>query len=348
MTGKKINAGIVGVTGYTGEELIKILSRHRHVRIAVLAGRSSGETRPLKDIYPHLSHLGLFCEALDIRSLAERADVVFLALPHKVSFEVVPDIVNSGKKVIDLSADFRLKSAELYETWYGGKHTAVSLLSHAVYGLPEVYRERIKTSSLIANPGCYPTTIILGCAPALEHNIADLSSIIIDAKSGVSGAGRKSVAEYYKSEHPNLRPYNIAGGHRHIPEIEQELSVIAGEKVTVTFTPHIIPMERGMLSTVYIGLREKISSAGVLRLYRDFYAKEPFVRVLPEGEIPRIRNVVETNFCEIGLKVDERTRRLIVVSAIDNLVKGASGQAVQNMNVMMGFEETAGLVPPAD
>ncbi len=335
--------GIVGITGYTGEELLKILSRHPGVSISVLAGRSTGETRPVAEIYPHLAHLDLTCEALNVKSMAERADIVFLALPHRVSFEIAPALIKAGLKVIDLSADFRLNSADEYEKWYGSAHTAASLLPEAVYGLPELYRDRIRKASLIANPGCYPTTILLGCAPAIRHGIVDLSSIIVDAKSGISGAGRKAVTEYFKSEHPNLRPYNIAGGHRHIPEIEQELSRMAGKKIVITFTPHIIPMERGMLSTIYMNLTKKVSSAEALAFYKEAYRGEPFVRILPEGEIPRVNAMVNTNFCDIGLKVDERTGRLIVVSSIDNLVKGASGQAVQNMNIMLGVEETTAL-----
>jgi N-acetyl-gamma-glutamyl-phosphate reductase len=291
-----------------------------------------------------MAHLDLCCEALDVPSLARRTDVVFLALPHRVSFQIVPGLIDTGKKVIDLSADFRLANAAIYEKWYGEKHTAHDLLKEAVYGLPEIYRNKIASARLIANPGCYPTTVILGCAPLLKSDIIDLSTIIIDAKSGISGAGRKAVEEYYKKEHPNFRPYNIAGAHRHTPEIEQELSRIAGKEITVTFTTHIMPVERGMLSTIYINLKKKVTSAEITARYKEFYREEPFVRVLDEGKIPEIKNVANTNFCEIGCKVDERTNRLILVSAIDNLLKGASGQAVQNMNIMFGLKETDGLI----
>jgi N-acetyl-gamma-glutamyl-phosphate reductase len=309
----------------------------------VLAGRSTSEVRSVRELYPHLGDTGLATESLDIASTAQRTDVVFLALPHRVSFEIVPEFMRQGKKVIDLSADFRLNNSSVYEKWYGGKHTAHDLLAQAVYGLPELYREKIRAASLIANPGCYPTTVLLGLAPAIRSGLVDISSIIIDSKSGISGAGRKSVAEYFKNEHPNFKAYNIAGGHRHIPEIEQELGKIAGEKTVVTFSPHIIPVERGMLSTIYVTLREKKSTAEIVALYREFYRDEPFVRVLAEGQVPGTKNVVNTNFCEIGLKVDERAGRLVIVSAIDNLVKGASGQAVQNMNIMFGFDEKEGL-----
>jgi len=340
-----INAAIVGITGYTGEELLKILFKHKNARVSVIAGRSSSETKSLKDIYPQLKEAeGLVCVPFDVKTVSAKADVIFLALPHRVSFEIVPDLLMTGKKVIDLSADFRLNDGAVYEKWYGAKHTAGPVLAKAVYGLPEVYREEIKNAALIANPGCYPTTAILGLLPAIKKGLIDKGSIIIDSKSGVSGAGRKSTLEYFAKEHLNFRPYNIGGSHRHIPEIEQELSKAAGEKITLTFTPHLIPIERGMLSTIYADLSKKVSTADIQKLYEDFYKGEPFVRILPEGKLPGIMDVTGTNFCDIGLKVDERTGRLIVVSAIDNLVKGASGQAVQNMNIMFGFDEKDGLV----
>lgn len=338
-----IRAGIVGITGYTGEELLKIFLKHKNVKIAFLAGRSASETKHVKDIYPYMDQLDLQCESLNIASMSKRADVVFLALPHRVSFEIVPEFLKAGIKIIDLSADFRLNSSEEYEKWYKEKHTAENLLDKAVYGLPELNRENIKKAHLIANPGCYPTAAILGCTPAVKKNLVDLSSIIIDAKSGISGAGRKPSAEYFKNEHPNFRPYNIGGGHRHTPEIEQELTKIAGQKIVVTFTPQIIPVERGMISVIYLNLKEKFKTSEILDIYNEFYKNEPFVKIFKEGEIPSIKDVVNTNFCNIGIKVDERTNRLIVISAIDNLLKGASGQAVQNMNIMFNMDEKEGL-----
>lgn len=340
---KKIRAGIVGISGYTGEELLKILFRHPSVDVTVLCGRSTAENKHLKDIYPHLGSHDISCRPLDIALLAKETDVVFLALPHTVSFEVVPQLIKHGKRVVDLSADFRLTSSSEYEKWYGAKHSAGELLAHVVYGLPEFNRKKIESAQLVANPGCYPTTILLALAPIIKEGIADTGSIIIDSKSGISGAGRKSVESYFKSEHPNMRPYNIAGGHRHIPEIEQELSNLAGNKITVTFTPHILPVERGMLSTIYVNLTGKTLDADIDKIYDKWYGREQFVRVLPKGKIPEIRNVLATNMCEIGYKVDERTNRLVIVSAIDNLVKGASGQAVQNMNIMYGLNEKEGL-----
>lgn len=341
---KKIKAGIIGITGYTGEELLKILSRHPGVELSMLASRSAETPKPVKDIYPHLSNINLTYEKADAATVSSKSDVVFLALPHKVSFEVVPDIIKAGKKVIDLSADFRLENKDTYEKWYGGTHTAGNLLENAVYGLPELYREKIKKAGLVANPGCYPTSIILGCAPAIKHKLADTSSIIIDSKSGISGAGRKATEEYFKNENGNFRPYNVAGAHRHTPEIEQELSKVAGTPVTVTFTPHLIPIERGMLSTVYMNLLKKITAAEATALYQEFYKDEPFVRILTEKNLPGTKNVSGTNFCDIAVRVDERTNRLVIMSAIDNLLKGASGQAVENMNIMFGFDEKEALL----
>jgi N-acetyl-gamma-glutamyl-phosphate reductase len=339
-----IKAAIVGIKGYAGEELLRILSGHKDVKIEKVTARISSTQIPLKDIYPHMSRLGLMCENLDIDSISQTADVVFLAVPHKVSMEIVPKFLEKKLKVIDLSADFRLNNSSEYEKWYNEKHLAVPILKKAVFGLPELYRNKIKDAMLVANPGCYPTSAILGCAPALKKKLIKTSSIIIDAKSGISGAGRKKTEEYFKVEHPNARAYNIAGHHRHISEIEQELSKIAGKKITVTFTPHIIPLERGMLSTIYASLVKKISSKDIQKMYKDFYKNEPFVRVLDEGRLPSIKNVAKTNYCEISLEVDERTGRLIIISAIDNLVKGDSGQAVQNMNIMFGLEETTSLI----
>jgi N-acetyl-gamma-glutamyl-phosphate reductase len=243
-----------------------------------------------------------------------------------------------------LSADFRLNDGAVYEAWYKEKHTAKHLLSSAAYGLPEYYRAEIAKASLIANPGCYPTTIALGLLPALKAGLIDDESIIVDAKSGISGAGRKKSEEFFKNEPGNFRPYNIGGTHRHIPEIEQELSKIAGKKLTITFTPHIIPIERGMVSVIYADLLKEATTEHLQELYSISYASEPFVRVLPVGGIPEVRNVADTNTCEIGVKVDTRANRLIVVSAIDNLVKGAAGQAVENMNIMFNLDERMGLV----
>ena len=339
-----IKAGIVGITGYTGEELLKILARHPQAVITGLYGRSAAETKDLKDVYPHFASLNLKVEALDVNKIKASCDIVFLALPHAVAFEVVPQLLDAGIKVIDLSADFRITDADVYEKWYGVNHTAKNYIDKAVYGLSELNEAAIKQAKLVANPGCYPTTVLLGCAPAVKNGLVDMQGMIVDAKSGISGAGRKPAQEYFTNEHPNFRAYKIAGGHRHIPEIEQELAKLSGEKVMLTFTPHIIPVERGMLSTVYIKLNKSIKTAEIIAVYKDFYKGKSFIKVLDEDIMPGIKDVNNTNFCEISLKADERTNTLIIVSVIDNLVKGASGQAVQNMNLMFDLPETAGLV----
>lgn len=338
-----IRAGIIGITGYTGEELLRILSKHKDVKITVLAGRTTSPVRELKDIYPKYENLNLKCVPLNIEQIKNETDVVFLALPHAVAFEVVPDLIKAGKKVIDLSADFRIKDPDIYEKWYGVKHTGKEYIKDAVYGLCEIYKEQIKNAKLIANPGCYPTTILLGTAPAIKNGFVKSKGIIIDSKSGVSGSGRKGVKNYYETEAPTARAYKVGGKHRHIPEIEQELSNMFGKSVTITFTPQIIPMERGMLSCIYMDLAKKTNVNEITELYKNFYKGKYFVKVLEEGKLPSIKNVVETNFLEIGISIDERTNKLIVISAQDNLVKGASGQAVQNMNIMFDLPEITGL-----
>ena len=336
-----IRAGIIGITGYTGEELLRILSKHEDVKITVLAGRETSPVRDLKDIYPKYESLNLKCVPLNIEQIK---NVVFLALPHAVAFEVVPALIKAGKKVIDLSADFRIKDPDIYEKWYGVKHTGKEYIKDAVYGLSEIYTEDIKNAHLIANPGCYPTTILLGTAPAIKNNLVKPDGIIIDSKSGVSGSGRKGVKTYYETEAPTARAYKVGGKHRHIPEIEQELSNFFNKKITITFTPQIIPTERGMLSCIYMDLAKQITVSEIITLYKKFYDGKPFVKVLDEGKLPSIKNVVMTNFLEIGICIDERTNKLIIISVQDNLTKGASGQAVQNMNLMFNLKETQGLL----
>jgi N-acetyl-gamma-glutamyl-phosphate reductase len=339
-----IKVGIVGITGYTGEELLKILSKHPDVEITGLYGRRSLGEKYLKDLYPNFAYLNLKIEALDTTKITNSCDVVFLALSHAVAFEVVPGLIDANVKVIDLSADFRLNNPEIYEKWYKVNHTAKKYINQAVYGLAELNTHEIKTAVLIANPGCYPTTIALGCAPAIKNGFVNLKGIIIDSKSGISGAGRKSAKEYFDIEHPNFKAYKIAGSHRHIPEIEQELSILSREDVTISFTPHIMPVERGMLSTIYVNLKKNVATFEIIKKYREFYKDRQFVRILDEDVMPGIRDVVNTNYCEISMKVDERTNRLIIVSVIDNLLKGASGQAVQNMNIMFDLPESTGLI----
>jgi N-acetyl-gamma-glutamyl-phosphate reductase len=334
---------ICGGSGYTGIELIRILSGHSKVEIATITSEKSAGKK-LADLFPHLHSCGdLVYEPLRQEKLLKKADVFFLALPHGASQEAVDFFFRNGKKVIDLSADYRLRNPDTYKTWYGLSHDFVSTLRKAVYGLPEIYRSRIGRTALVANPGCYPTSAILGLLPALKAKIIDAGSIVIDSKSGTSGAGRKAdVAVSFCEVNEGFKAYGI-GTHRHTPEIEQELSSLAGREITVNFTPHLLPVDRGILTTIYAKMTKKADTSSVLNIYRKRYSGEPFVKVHDEGVFPNIKNVRGTNVCEIGLKVNPRTNTLVVVSVIDNLVKGASGQAVHNMNIMMGFPETEGL-----
>ena len=343
MSNAKLKIAIVGSSGYTGGELFRILLHHTGVMItAVTSEKSAG--KPITDIFPHLAGLtDLRCEPLVPETISKKADFIFLALPHAAAQEAAFRFHQIGKKVVDLSADYRLSDPALYEKWYEHGHQHPELLKNSVYGLPELHRERIKQASLVANPGCYPTSAILGLAPLLKSGMIDLESIVIDAKSGVSGAGRSaSLAHHYPEVNEGLMAYKV-GTHRHTPEIEQELAGLAGGPVTVSFTPHLIPMNRGILSTLYARLKKQTDTDQMHLLYQEYYKSEPFVRVLPTGQFPNVRNVRGSNFCDIGVYADPRSGRAVVVAAIDNLVKGASGQAVQNMNLMMRFDETAGL-----
>ena len=343
MSEKKLNIAIVGSSGYTGGELMRILLNHSKVNVtAVTSEKSAG--KPIASIFPHLAGLStLVCEPLDPDTIAKKADFVFLALPHVMAQEAAFRFHLLGKKVVDLSADYRLSDPSVYATWYETTHQYPELLKQAVYGLPELHREKIKKASLIANPGCYPTSALLGLAPLMQKGKIDLGSIIIDSKSGVSGAGRSpSLAHHYPEVNEGFMAYKV-GTHRHMPEIEQELSALAGKQITVSFTPHLVPLNRGILTTIYANQKSPVDTEQLHALYRDFYKDEPFVRLLPVGQFPNVRNVRGSNFCDIGVYADPRTGRAVVVTAIDNLVKGASGQAIQNMNLMMGFNEAEGL-----
>ncbi|MFC1646082.1 N-acetyl-gamma-glutamyl-phosphate reductase [Candidatus Omnitrophota bacterium] len=338
-----IKVGIIGATGYTGEELIKILIRHPHVRLTYLAAKIDKE-QPIDEIFPYLkSRLSLKCEILDIQQAISKSDLFFLALPHTVSFKIAPILSNHKKRVIDLSADYRIKNGNVYKEWYKAVHKDKVNLKKSVYGLPELYREDIKKADLIANPGCYPTAAILSICPAVVSDVVDYDSIIIDAKSGVTGAGRKASMSFFYSEiNEGLKAYKI-DSHQHMPEINQELSKLAGKKVNVTFCPHLAPMDRGILETIYLRLKKKIALTQVSKIYKRFYKTEPFVRIL-DSEPYSTKSVVGTNFCDIGFKMKEDGKLLIVISTIDNLLKGAAGQAVQNMNIMCGFPEESGLI----
>lgn len=340
---KKIPVAICGASGYTGIELLRILAKHPHVTVAAAtseksAGKKVGEMFPQFQAYKNLVF-----ESLNTEKIIGKADIFFLALPHGASQETVDFFFKNGKTVIDLSADYRLVSPAIYKQWYGLTHNYPPTLKQAVYGMPEIYRNKIKKARLIANPGCYPTSAILGLMPAVKSKLIDTASIIIDSKSGTSGAGRKAdLAVSYCEVNEGFKAYGIAT-HRHTPEIEQELSFLAGKKITVNFTPHLLPVDRGILTTIYAPLKKSISEDVLFDIYNKAYKIEPFVTVLGKNTYPNIKNVRGTNFCHIGLKINERTKTLVVITAIDNLVKGASGQAVHNMNIMSGFKETTGL-----
>ncbi len=337
-----LKVAVVGATGYAGCELIKILLRHPKIKITSLSAKVE-KPEPIANIFPIFKgQIDLICDELDVKAISKAADFIFLALPHKVSMEVAPNFLELGKRVVDLSADYRLRIKSEYETWYGLRHTSPRLLTSSVYGLPELYRKDIKKAHLVANPGCYPTAAILGCAPLVKKGLIELGEIIIDAKSGLSGAGRNPMLPLHFSEaNENIRAYKV-NQHQHMPEINQELSKLARTKTEVTFTPHLAPMNRGILSTIYFTLKGQLTTKDAIKLYKEFYKDEPFVRVLDEGKYPETKDVYNTNYCDIGIKIDKA--RTIVITAIDNLWKGASSQAVQNMNIMAGFKETLGLI----
>lgn len=337
-----LKVGIMGASGYAGEELLRILLRHPEVKITAVAAKI--DNTHIGKLYPWLNGmLDMECRDMAAEEVAKKCDCVFLALPHKVSMGFAPVFLKAGKKVIDLSADFRIKDAKVYEKWYEVKHECPEYLGKAVYGLPELYREKVKNADLIANPGCYPTSVILGCAPILKKGFAESDPIICDSKSGASGAGRVPAQALMFTEVQNsFRAYKV-NSHRHIPEMEQELTIAAGNKASVNFVPHLVPMERGILSTIYLRLKKKIDTEAALQLYKDFYKKEYFVRIMDQGVFPDTKNVARSNFCDIGMQIFPERSLAIVMTAIDNLVKGASGQAVQNMNLMCGFEEKLGL-----
>jgi len=337
-----IKVGIYGASGYTGQECLRLLLRHSGVEVVAITSRRYAGLS-IADVYPVFAGLTplVFMDASP-QEVADQADVIFLALPHSESMKVAPLFWESGKKVVDLSADFRLRDVEVYESWYG-KHASPQIVPQAVYGLPELYREEVAKTRLVANPGCYPTSVILGTAPALKHRLIDLATVIVDSKSGTSGAGREpQVGSLFCEVNEGFKAYKV-GQHRHTPEIEQELSRLAGQEMKVSFTPHLLPIDRGILSTIYATLTQDVTGKEIAELYRNFYQGERFVRVCQPGSFPNVAYVRGSNYCDIGVTVDARTHRLIIVSAIDNLVKGAAGQAIQNMNILFGFPEHTGL-----
>ncbi len=336
---------VIGASGYTGVELLRLLSLHPDTQLVCVTSRQYAGQR-VSDVFPSLQgSIDLIFEDLDPAGLAGRADLVFTAVPHQTAMGMIPALLDAGCRVVDLSADFRISDVEIYEEWYQ-EHTARELLEEAVYGLPELFREGISAARLIANPGCYPTSVALALAPLLENALIDHKTLIVDSKSGTSGAGRTAkVDTLYCEVNEGFKAYSLPR-HRHTPEIEQSLSRLAGESVRISFTPHLLPVNRGILSTCYASLTSMISLDTLQQLYLDKYAGEGFIRVLPKGKLPNIAQVRGSNFCDIGLSVDERTGRVIALAAIDNLVKGAAGQAVQNMNLMLGLPEDTGLLLP--
>ncbi len=340
-----IKAGIVGVAGYAGISILQILLAHPEAEVIWLSSEDSHAGKKISDIRPSFNGIcDLVCQKSgDLSKFVDQTDVVFMALPNGLAMKLSPMFLEKRKKVIDISADFRIKDLEEYKKWYKIDHLSPNLVADATYGLPELFFEKIKTSSLIANPGCYPTASILGIAPLLKNNLVDVNSIVIDAKSGVSGAGAAlTEITHFPECNENFRAYAVAS-HRHNPEIDQILSWISNTKINTTFVPHLVPMNRGILATIYANLIQKITNEKLHEIFKNFYKKAPFVRVLELGKLPATKYVYGSNFCDINVVLDERANKVIVLSAIDNLIKGAAGQAVQNMNIMFGLDERAGL-----
>ena len=344
-----VRIGVIGASGYAGAELVRYLLGHPGARITYLASDTFAG-KPLSDAYPSFLGQDLpVCEAYDPETAADRADVFFQAQGNGVGMKIAPGLLEFGKKLIDVPADFRLKDLAEYKHYYGAEHTAPELVAEAVYGIPELRAEQIARARLVANPGCYATSAILALAPLVSSPLVDPGSIIVDAKSGVSGAGRSKleVSGLFCEVNEGIKAYAVAS-HRHTPEIEQEISAVAAKSLRISFTPHLVPMNRGILTTAYACVDSAVtSSADLLALYREFYAGKPFVVILEEGLQPNTKDVFSTNYCHIGVALDRRTSRAIITCAIDNMGKGAAGQAVQNMNLMCGFEETTGLTSPA-
>jgi N-acetyl-gamma-glutamyl-phosphate reductase len=342
----RVPVGIVGASGYGGIQLVRLLLEHPKLELAYLGGESTAG-KPFAELYPHLGHrVNLSVESVDVEAIANRCEVVFLSLPNGLAYKMAPRLLERGCKVLDLSADYRFSDLQTYKNWYGGDRDDFAIAPRAVYGLPELYRNRIAEAQLVGCPGCYPTASLLGLAPLLKQGLIIPETAIIDAKSGTSGGGRQppKVDMLLAEADNSFRAYNVGGHHRHTPEIEQVCSDLAGHEVLVQFTPHLVPMVRGILATIYATMRDP----GLVRddlhtIYSAFYRNAPWVRVLPSGTYPQTKWACGTNLCYIGIELDPRTGRVIVMSAIDNLLKGQAGQALQCLNLMMGWEETLGL-----
>lgn len=355
MGSETIKVAVVGASGYTGGELLRLLAGHPKMKIAAVTSEQSAG-KPVAAMFPSLaSVVSLNFEALAPESIAKRADAVFLALPHTKSLQPVAACMAAGKHVVDLSADYRLKDPAVYETWYKTHHDQQDLLKQAVYGLPEFHREAIRKAKLVASPGCYPTAAIVQLAPLVAKGLIHTDTIVIDAKSGISGAGRSPALLYHFPEaHESLEAYKI-GQHRHIPEIEQELALLASRpgkaksaarSLTIAFTPHLVPMNRGILSTAYCRLVEPMPLEQLRALYKDFYKGERFIRIHDGDASANPRHVRGSNFCDVSVFADTRAGWVVTVAALDNLVKGAAGQAIQAMNLMLGFPEDMGISGP--
>jgi len=347
---------VIGASGYGGAELARLLASHPHAELTIATASGERAGAALSDLFPSLRGVcDIVCEEFDAGKISESCDFVFIALPHGKAMSMVPPLLERGLKVCDIGADFRLRDVDVFETWYKMPHAAPDTLRHAVYGLPEWNRARIQQAQLVANPGCYPTSAILALSPLVASGAIELNSIIVDGASGTSGAGRASfgLGLHHPEMNGDFKAYNVAS-HRHTPEIEQGLQDAAGSVdiggphmsthvAPITFTAHLLPIARGILSTCYASLKQELSATQVHEIMANTYAGEPFVRVLAVGQMPQIKHVAGSNFCDLGVVVDARTNRAIVVAAIDNLVKGAAGQAIQNMNLMCGLDETDGL-----
>ncbi|MBU0462759.1 MAG: N-acetyl-gamma-glutamyl-phosphate reductase [Proteobacteria bacterium] len=345
-----IKVGIAGASGYTGVELVKLISNHPETKLCAITSNSY-KGSSLADIFPSMRGFGrglgrrfenLICEDLDIQSLSGKIDLMFLALPHKISMQHVPALLDHKIKVIDLSADYRFTNAAAYESAYQ-EHTSKHLLKESVYGLSEIYRDQIKESNLVGNPGCYPTSILLPLLPLLKEGLILPHGLISDSKSGVSGAGRSlSLSTHFCEANESFTAYKI-GNHRHTPEINEILSIHSQQKVSITFVPHLLPLTRGMLSTIYAQATDNATEDKIRKTFHAYYGNEPFLRILDKNMYPAISHVRGTNCCDIGFHFDEKTKKIIIISAIDNLLKGAAGQAVQNMNILFGLDEQTGL-----
>jgi N-acetyl-gamma-glutamyl-phosphate reductase len=343
----KAKVAVVGASGYTGEALVGLLLAHPDVDLVAATSRQlTGKS--VSEVFPRFAHhkkaTALKFSDSDAKKIAHDAAVVFLALPHGLAAEFAEPLLAAGARVLDLSADFRVKDADVYREFYAHEHPAPDLLGKSVYGLPEIYRDQIRDAKLVACPGCYPTSILVPLRPLIRRKAIDRKTILVASMSGVTGAGRKTEVDYLFPEcNESVRPYGVPK-HRHLSEIEQELSVLAGERIKIQFTPHLVPINRGIISTIYADIATNVVKMDPAVIFKSAYGDEPFVRLLGEERLPDTKHVSGTNFIDVAWKIDKRTNRIIVMSAIDNIVKGAAGQAVQCMNLMLGVPETAGLI----